>query len=86
MTQIPTICEEEDGNYCHHTSKQFPYITFTLEDMQVKEKHDSPLYYTWYIRSSEVSSIQVDPGSALSIMPHKVMQHLGIPTHRLSTT
>ena len=33
-----------------------------------------------------MSRIQVDPGSALSIMPYKVIQHLGIPTHRLSTT
>jgi len=54
--------------------------------MQVKEKHDRPLYFTGYIGSSEVSRIQVDPGSALSIMPHWVMQHLRIPTHRLSAT
>jgi len=44
-------------------------ITFTPEDMQVKGKHDRPLYYTGYIGSSEVSRIQVDPRSALSIMP-----------------
>ena len=54
--------------------------------MQVKGKHDRPLYYTWYIGSSEVSRIQVDLGSALSIMPRRVMQHFGIPTHRLSAT
>ena len=30
--------------------------------------------------------IQVYPRSALSIMPRRVMQHLGIPTHRLSAT
>ena len=39
-----------------------------------------------YIGSSEVSHIQVDSGSALSIMPRRVMQHLEIPTHRLSAT
>jgi len=33
-----------------------------------------------------VSHIQVDPESALSIMSRTVMQHLGIPTHRLSAT
>jgi len=43
------------------------------------------MYYTGYIRSSKVSRIQVDPGSALSIMPRRVL-HLGIPTHRLSAT
>jgi len=54
--------------------------------MQVKGKHDRPLYFTGYIGSSEVSRIQVDSGPALSIMPHQVMQHLGIHTHRLSVT
>ena len=29
LTQIATICEEEDDNHCHHTSKQFSCITFT---------------------------------------------------------
>ena len=33
-----------------------------------------------------MSHIQVDPGSALSIIPHRVMQHVGILTHRLSAT
>ena len=54
--------------------------------MQIKRKYDRPMCYIEYIESSEVSRIQVDSGSALSIMPHRVMQHLGIPTHRLSTT
>jgi len=54
--------------------------------MQVKEKHNRPLYFIRYIRKSEVSRIQVDPGSVLNIMPRRVMQHLGISTHRLSTT
>ena len=56
------------------------------DDMQVKGKHDRPLYFTGYIGSSEVNRVQVDPGSALSIMLRRVMQHLGIPTHRLSPT
>jgi len=56
------------------------------DDMQVKGKHDRPLYFTGYIGSSEVSHIQVDQGSALSIMSRRVMQHLGIPAHRLSAT
>jgi len=77
---------EKDGRHCQHTSKQFFCITFTPEDTQVKGKHDRPLYYTRYIRLSEVSRIQVDLGSALSTMPRRVMQYLGIPTHRLSST
>jgi len=81
MTQIPAICGEEDGSHCHQTSKKFLCITFTPEDMQVKRKDDRPLYYTGYIGSSEVSRIQIDLGSILSIVPRRVMQHLGIPTH-----
>ena len=54
--------------------------------MQIKEKYDRPLYYIEYIGSFEVSRIQVDSGSALSIMPRRVMQHLGIPAHQLSAT
>ena len=42
--------------------------------------------YIGYIGSSKVSNIQVDSGSALSIMPRRVMQQLEIPTHRLSAT
>ena len=34
--------------------------------MQVKGRHDKPLYYAWLIGSSEVSRIQIDPRSVLS--------------------
>ena len=86
VTQIPAICVEEDDNHCHDTSKQFPYITLTPYDIQVKEKHDRSLYYTGYIESSEVSRIRVDSGSVLSIIPRRVMHHLGILTLQLSAT
>jgi len=79
ITQIPAICGEEDDNHCHHTSKQFSCISLAPEDMQVKGKHDRPLYYIGYIRSFEVSYIQVDPKSVLSIIPRRVMQHLRSP-------
>ena len=71
---------------CLHTSQHAPCIIFMPDNMQVKEKHDRPLYFTGYIGSFEVSRIQIDSGSALSIMPRRVIQHLGIPTHRLSAT
>ena len=81
MTQIPAASREEDVEDCLHASQNAPCITFTADDMQVKGKYDRPLYFTVYISSSEVSRIQVDPGSALSIISRRVMQHLGIPTH-----
>ena len=86
MAQIPTGSQEEDEEDCLHASQNAPCITFTSDDMQVKGKHDRPLYFIGYIGSSEVSRIQIDSGSALSIMPRRVMQHLKILTHRLSAT
>ena len=80
VARIVAEPQEEDEEDRLHASQHAPYITFTLDDMQVKEKHDRPMYFIGYIGSSEVSRIQVEPGSALSIMPHRVMQHLGIPT------
>ena len=89
MANIPAVPEGEENEHCPHchlTSEQIPCITFMPEDMQVKGKYDRPLYYTEYIGSSVVDRIQVDPGSALSIMPRRVLQHLGMPTHKLSAT
>jgi len=86
LTQIPATPEEEDDGHYHQASICSPCIIFSPKDMQIKGKYDRPLYYTRYIRSSEVSRIQVDPESMLSIMPRQVMQHMGFPTHRLSAT
>jgi len=86
MAQIPRKPEEEDEENCFHASQYVLCITFTPDDMQVKGKYDKPLYFTGYIGSYEVSRIQVDPGSTLSIMSRWVMHHLGIPTHRLNAT
>src|SRR5436853_6580660 len=48
--------------------------------------HDRPLYFTGYIGSTIITRIQVDQGSALSIMPRRILSFLGIPQYRLSTT
>ena len=69
MARILAEPQEEDEEDCLHASQYAPCITFTPDDMQVKGKHDRPLYFIGYIRLSGVSHIQVDPGSALSIMP-----------------
>ena len=86
MTWIPAEPLEEHEEDCLHASQYVPCITFTPDDMQVKGKHDRLLYFTGYIGSSEVSCIQVDLGSTLSIMSRRVMHLLGIPTYRLSAT
>jgi len=86
MARILAGPQGEDEEDYLHTSQHAPCITFTPYDMHVKGKHDRPLYFIGYIGSSEVSRIQVDLGSVLSIIPRRVMQHLGIPTYRLSAT
>src|SRR5438270_13028408 len=68
------------------TASTSPVSVFTPEDMQVQGRHARPVYFTGYIGSTESTRIQVDPGSALSIMPRRVMEHLSIPAHRLSAT
>jgi len=50
---------------CHHVQQKVPAITFTVEDMLLKDnKHDRPLYYTGYIGSTYIERIQVDSGSS----------------------
>jgi len=61
-------------------------ITFSDEDLQVRGMHDRPLYFTGYIGSTIITRIQVDQGSALSIMPRRILSFLGIPQYRLSAT
>src|SRR3954467_9808263 len=54
--------------------------------MQGRGRYARPLHFTGYIGSTEIMRIQVDPGSALSIMPRRVMERLSISAHRLSAT
>src|SRR5947208_10571006 len=85
ITQIP-IGSAVDEPHSLSVSYVPTDIVFTPEDMQVQGRHALPLYFTGYISSTEITRIQVDPGSALSIMPRRVMEHLSIPAHRLSAT
>ena len=54
--------------------------------MQIKGKYDRAMYYTGHTGSYEVGHIQVDPGSALSIMPRRILKYLEISTYQLSAT
>ena len=71
----------------HYVQSKVPAMTFTAEDMLRKDnKHDRPLYYTRYVGLTCIERIQVDPGSALSIIPKRLLYFLGIPLYRLSVT
>ena len=49
-------------------------------------RHDKPLYYAGYIGSTHIERIQVDLGSALTIIPKRLLYFLGIRLSKLSTT
>ena len=92
LFQIRMLEASEDDSHalcleCHHIQPKVPAITFTAKDMLLKDnKHDRPLYYTGYIGSTYIERIQADQGSALSIIPKRLLYFLGIPLNRLSTT
>ena len=90
LTQVSSILTDDSGTpypHCHLASQQVPNITFTPENMLLKNnRHDRTLYYTGYIGSTCIDRIQVDPGSALSIILKRLLYFLGIPLSRLSTT
>ena len=88
LIQVPSPTDESGTPcpHCHLALQQVPSITFTPEDIFLKDnKHDRPLYYIWYICSSCIERIQVDHGSALSIIPRRLLYFLGISLHKLST-
>jgi len=87
MPEIPGGDTQPSCPECHHIQPKVPTITFTAEDMLLKDnKHDRPLYYTGYIGSTCIERVQVDPGFALSIIPKRLLYFLGIPLYRLSAT
>jgi len=72
---------------CHHVQLKIPAITFTTKDMLLKDnKHDRPLYYTGFIGLTGIKRVQIDPGSALSVIPKRLLYFLGIPLNSLSAT
>ena len=83
MTQIPAIAKRKMTAIATTPRSSFPASPSPQKTCKLKKKHNRLQYYTGYIGSSEVSHIQFVLGSALSI---RVMHHLGIPNHRLSTT
>ena len=92
MPEIPKDDTQSACPECHHVQSKVPAITFTAEDILLKDnKHDRPLYYTGYIGSICIERVQVDPGSALSIIPKgsftsSVYHYIGCPQPLLQYT
>jgi hypothetical protein len=90
LAQLPSTSEPGETlcSHCHTVmAQQMPCITFSPQDMLLKGKpHVRPLYLNGYIGSTLVERIQIDPGSALSIIPRRLLNFLNIPLHKLSST
>ena len=72
LTQMPIRTKEEGVScpQCHLVQHKVPCITFTPEDMLLKDnRHGRPLYYIGYIGSTHIERIQVNPGSTWALSP-----------------
>ena len=58
-------------------------VIFTQDDMLFGDmKHNQPLYLSGYIADVKVQRIQVNPGSAVNVMPFRTLAYLGIPPRK----
>ena len=82
LAQVPSISTDDNKTSCPQcdlVQQQVPCITFTPENMLLKDnRHNPPLYYTGYIGSTCIERIQVDLRSTLSIIPKRLFYFIGI--------
>jgi len=70
MPEIPEDDSKPLCSECHHLHPKVPPITFTAEDMLLKDnKHDRPLYYTGYISSTALKGYRLIQGPHLALFP-----------------
>ncbi|KAG8376466.1 hypothetical protein BUALT_Bualt09G0066400 [Buddleja alternifolia] len=59
-------------------------VTFTEEDKMVKDYiHNRPLYITGQVNNVKISRILIDGGSAVNILPRKMLSILGVHPSKL---
>ncbi|KAL0299885.1 UNVERIFIED_CONTAM: hypothetical protein Sangu_3149100 [Sesamum angustifolium] len=62
-------------------------ITFTDEDLLLGSKpHNRPLFVAGYVREQKVNRILIDGGSAVNILPLRILKELEIPIDELSNS
>ncbi|KAL0423644.1 UNVERIFIED_CONTAM: hypothetical protein Sradi_0899200 [Sesamum radiatum] len=62
-------------------------MTFTDEDLLLGSKpHNRPLFVTYYAREQKVNRILIDGGSAVNILPLRIMKELRISTDELTNS
>ena len=82
--------EEDSSDSEEETERAIVYraywssIIFNDDDHLLGSKiHNRPLFVTGYIREQEVNHILIDGGSAINILPLKILKELGISLDEL---
>ncbi|KAL0387545.1 UNVERIFIED_CONTAM: hypothetical protein Sradi_2636300 [Sesamum radiatum] len=62
-------------------------IIFTDEDLLLGSKpHNRPLFVAGYVHEQKVNRILIDEGSAVNILPLRILKELGFPIDELSNS
>ncbi|KAL0395320.1 UNVERIFIED_CONTAM: hypothetical protein Slati_4498200 [Sesamum latifolium] len=78
------LLEKEDSS---DTDDCMSTITFTDEDLLLGSKpYNRPLFVVGYVREQKVNRILIDGGSAVNILPLRILKELGIPIDELSNS
>ncbi|KAK4406239.1 hypothetical protein Sango_0630400 [Sesamum angolense] len=76
-----TLFEKEDSS---DTDDCMSTITFTDKDLLLGSKpHNRPLFIAGYVREQKVNRILIDGGSAVNILPLRILKELEIPIDEL---
>ncbi|KAL0368018.1 UNVERIFIED_CONTAM: hypothetical protein Scaly_1020700 [Sesamum calycinum] len=79
-----TLFEKEDSS---DTDDCMSTITFTDEDLLLGSKpHNRPLFVAGYVSELKVNRILIDGGSAVNILPLRILKELEIPIDELSNS
>ncbi|KAL0413001.1 UNVERIFIED_CONTAM: hypothetical protein Sradi_1501800 [Sesamum radiatum] len=79
-----TLLEKEDSTDADDCMST---ITFTDEDLLLGSKpHNRPLFVAGYVREQKVNRILIDGGSAVNILPLRILKKLEIPIDELSNS
>ncbi|KAL0456183.1 UNVERIFIED_CONTAM: hypothetical protein Slati_0957500 [Sesamum latifolium] len=79
-----TLLEKEDSSDADDCMST---VTFTDEDLLLGSKpHNRPLFVNGYVREQKVNRILIDGGSAVNILPLRVLKELGISIDELSNS
>lgn len=78
--QVNDVPQEENRGIQEKMKAEEPDLAFYREDFFLGDlHHNRPLYLSGYIGEVKLRQVQVDPGSAINVIPLKKVRKLGIP-------